>query len=61
MRAERWNKPSLVEAQKDKLTAAELRAEARQAEEALALVEDAIRKRLLCANPHAYGRLIAVV
>jgi len=56
---------SCIEAQKDKLTAVELRAEvaeaeARQAEEALALVEEAIRKRLLCANPHADGRLTAV-
>jgi hypothetical protein len=47
---------SCIEAQKDKLMAIELRAEAaeaeaRQAEEALALVETAIRKRLLCANP----------
>jgi hypothetical protein len=56
---------SCIEAQKDKLTAAELRAEvaeaeARQAKEALALVEEAIRKRLLCANPDAGGRLTAV-
>ncbi|GLR88545.1 hypothetical protein GCM10007857_52580 [Bradyrhizobium iriomotense] len=56
---------SCIEAQKDKLTAAELRAEVaeaetRQAKEALALVEEAIRKRLLCANPHADGRLAAV-
>ncbi|MBR1121750.1 hypothetical protein JQ628_09535 [Bradyrhizobium lablabi] len=47
---------SCIEAQKHKLTAIELRAEAaeaeaRQAEEALALIETAIRKRLLCANP----------
>jgi hypothetical protein len=52
---------SCIEAQKDKLTAVELRAEvaeaeARQAREALALVEEAIRKRLLCAND---GRLTA--
>lgn len=57
---------SCIEAQKDKLTAAEVRAEvaeaeARQAGEALALVEKAIRKRLLCANPHADGRLTAAV
>jgi hypothetical protein len=44
------------------LTAVELRAqvaeaEAREAKEALALVEEAIRKRLLCANPHADSRL----
>ncbi|WP_245331841.1 hypothetical protein [Bradyrhizobium sp. NAS80.1] len=54
-----------IEAQKDKLTAVELRAEvaeteARQAKEALALVEEAIRKRLLCANPRADGRLATV-
>jgi hypothetical protein len=56
---------SCIEAQKDKLTAVELRAEvaeaeARQAKEALALVEEAIRKRLLCANPDGDGRLTAV-
>jgi hypothetical protein len=56
---------SCIEAQKDKLTAVELRAEvaeaeARQAKEALALVEEAIRKRLLCANLDADGRLTAV-
>lgn len=56
---------SCIEAQKDQLTAAELRAdvaeaEARQAKEALALVEEAIRKRLLCANPDADSRLSAV-
>jgi hypothetical protein len=56
---------SCIEAQKDKLTAADLRAEvaeaeARQAKEALTLVEEAIRKRLLCASPHADGRLTAV-
>ena len=56
---------SCIEAQKDKLTAAEFRAEAaeaeaRQAKEALALVEEAIRKRLLCANPDADVRLTAV-
>ena len=53
---------SCIEAQKDKLTAVELRAEVaeaevRQAKEALALVEVAIRKRLFCANPHADNRL----
>jgi hypothetical protein len=47
------------------LTAVELRAEvaeaeARQAKEVLALVEEAIRKRLLCSNPDADGRLTAV-
>jgi hypothetical protein len=56
---------SCIEAQKDKLTAVELRAEvaeaqAQQAKEALGLVEEAIRKRLLCANPDADGRLTAV-
>ena len=56
---------SFIESQEDKLTAVELRAEvaeaeARQAKEALALVEEAIRKRLLCANPHDDGRLAAV-
>src|ERR1700730_3694827 len=56
---------SCIEAQKDKLTAIELRAEvaeaeARQVKEALALVEEAIRQRLLCANPHADGRVTAV-
>jgi hypothetical protein len=34
--------------------------EARQAKEELALVEEAIRKRLLCANPDADDRLTAV-
>ena len=53
---------SRIEAQEDKLTAVELRAqvaetEAREAKEALALVEEAIRKRLLCANAHANSRL----
>lgn len=56
---------SCIEAQKDKLTAVELRAEvaeaeARQAKEALALVEEAIRKRLLYASPDGDGRLTAV-
>ena len=56
---------SCIEAQRDKLTAAELRAEvaeveARQAREALALVEDAIRKRLLCAKPDSDSRSTAV-
>jgi|SRR5271165_7020406 len=46
---------SCIEAKKDKLTAVELRAEvaeaeARKAKEALVLVEEAIRKRLLRAN-----------
>src|SRR6516225_7705363 len=52
---------SRIEAQEDKLTALELRAQAaetdaRQAKEALALVEEAIRRRLLCA-PHKRVRL----
>jgi hypothetical protein len=56
---------SCIEAQNDKLTATELRAEvaeaeARKAKEALALVEEAIRKRLLCANPDVDGRLAGV-
>ena len=56
---------SCIEAQQDKLTAVELRAEvaeaeARKTKEALALVEEAIRKRLLCANPHADGSLAPV-
>jgi hypothetical protein len=56
---------SSIEAQKDKLTAVELRAEvaeveARQAKEALALVEEAIRKRLLCENQDADGRFAEV-
>ena len=56
---------SCIEAQNDKLTAVELRAEvaeaeARQAKEALALVEEAIRKRLLCASADADGRWTAV-
>ena len=56
---------SCIEAQKDKLTATELRAqmaeaEARKAKEALALVEEAIRKRLLRANPDADSRLTAM-
>ena len=48
---------SRIEAQEDRLTAIEVRAqvaetEAREARDALALVEEAIRRRLLCANPH---------
>jgi hypothetical protein len=47
---------SRIEAQQDQLTATEFRAqaaeaEAREAKQALALVEEAIRKRLLCVNP----------
>jgi chromosome condensin MukBEF complex kleisin-like MukF subunit len=53
---------SRLEAAEDRLTAAEFRAqaaeaEARDAKQALALVEEAIRRRLLCANPEADGRL----
>jgi hypothetical protein len=56
---------SRVEAAEDRLTAVELRAqaaeaEAREAKQALALVEEAIRRRLLCANPEADSRLCAV-
>jgi hypothetical protein len=52
---------SRIEAQEDKLTALELRAQmaeadAREARQALALVEEAIRKRLLCTNPEADSR-----
>jgi chromosome segregation ATPase len=47
-----------IAAAEDKATAAETRAEiaeteARKARQALALVEDAIRRRLLCAGPEA--------
>lgn len=53
---------SRIEAAEDRLTAVEFRAEAaeaeaREAREALALVEEAIRRRLLCANPEADTRL----
>ena len=46
---------SRIEAQQDQLTAIEFRAqaaeaEAREAKQALALIEEAIRKRLLCVN-----------
>jgi hypothetical protein len=56
---------SCIETQNDKLRAVEFRAEvaeaeARKAKEALALVEEEIRKRLLCAKPDAGGRLAAV-
>ena len=49
----------------DRLTAVEFRAqaaeaEAREAKQALALVEEAIRRRLLCPSPDAAGRLTAV-
>ena len=54
-----------MEATEEKLTAAEVRAqaaeaEAREAKQSLALVEEAIRKRLLCTNPEAdAGRPVA--
>jgi hypothetical protein len=56
---------SRIEAAEDQLTAVEFRAqvaeaEAREAKQALALVEEAIRRRLLCANPQADSRLSAV-
>jgi hypothetical protein len=35
-------------------------AEAREAKQALALVEEAIRRRLLCPSPDAVGRLTTV-
>ena len=49
---------SRIEAAEDQLTAVEFRAqaaeaEARHAKQALALVEEAIRSRLLCASPDA--------
>ena len=49
----------------DNAVAAEVRAqvaeaEAREAKQALALVEDAIRRRLLCASPEAVSRLYQV-
>ena len=56
---------SRIEASEDRLTAVEFRAqaaeaEAREAKQALALVEEAIRRRLLCANPEADSKLSAV-
>ena len=56
---------SRVLAAEDQLTAMEFRAqaaeaEAREAKQALALVEEAIRRRLLCANPEASSRLNTV-
>ena len=56
---------SRIEATEDRLTAVEFRAqaaeaEAREAKQALALVEEAIRRRLLCPSPDAVGRLTAV-
>jgi len=55
---------SRIEAQQDHLTAVEFRAqaaeaEAREAKQALALVEEAIRRRLLCTNPDADSKLVA--
>ena len=54
-----------VEVAEDQLTAMEFRAqaaeaEARESKEALALVEEAIRRRLLCTSPEADSRLNAV-
>ena len=56
---------SRIVAAEDQLTAVEFRAEAaeaeaREARQALALVEEAIRRRLLCASPEAIGSLNAV-
>src|SRR5712664_2776216 len=56
---------SRIVAAEDKLTAVEFRAqaaelEAREAKQALALVEEAIRRRLLCASPEAASQLNAV-
>jgi hypothetical protein len=56
---------SRIEAQQDHLTAVEFRAqaaeaEAREAKQALALVEEAIRRRLLCTSPDADSRLTEV-
>lgn len=56
---------SRIVAAEDQLTAVEFRAqaaeaEAREAKQALALVEEAIRRRLLCASPEAESRLNAV-
>jgi len=54
-----------ITAAEDKAAAAEIRAhvaetEAREAKQSLALVEDAIRRRLLCASPEASRRLCDV-
>jgi hypothetical protein len=51
-----------ITAAEDKATAAEIRAhvaevDARETKKALALVEEAIRRRLLCASPEAASRL----
>jgi hypothetical protein len=56
---------SRIEAQQDQLAAFEFRAQAAEAEaleskQTLALVEEAIRRRLLCAKPEVDSRLTAV-
>ena len=56
---------SRIEVAEDRLTAVEFRAqaaeaEARETKKVLALVEEAIRNRLLCASPEAASRLNAV-
>jgi hypothetical protein len=56
---------SRIVAAEDRPTAVELRAqsaevEAREAKQALALVEEAIRRRLLCASPEAISGLSGV-
>src|ERR1700694_5517373 len=56
---------SRIAAAEDQLTAVEFRAqaaeaEAREARQALALVEEAIRRRLLCVSPEAAGGLNAL-
>ena len=55
-----------ITAAEDKAIAAEVRAqvaetEAREAKQALALVEEAIRRRLLSVNPETVGKLSPVV
>jgi uncharacterized protein involved in type VI secretion and phage assembly len=55
---------SRIEVAEDRLTAVEFRAqaaeaEAREARQALALVEEAIRRRLLCASPEAVSKFNA--
>src|ERR1700724_3035923 len=55
---------SRIEAAEDRLTAVEFRAqaaeaEAREAKQALGFVEEAIRRRLLCATPEVNSRLSA--
>src|ERR1700730_3681760 len=56
---------SRIEATEDQLTAVEFRAqaaeaEAREAKQKLALIEEAIRRRLLCVSPEAAGGLNAL-